>query len=450
MQDSGRPTGRRLDTQTLGEEMNTSTTEVTPSGIGSDQPDPDKLVAAAIAAADYGNKGAPFAPFMVKLADPADFVNGWTARRGNAISFYGSYKGDSTGFLPLGDFAAVADTPIEETPILLLAPMPDQPMAPPNGGNPSLPTLAHPTDFTWIADDIHSGNQDNIAYYWPTAPKGYKALGICLGFNGQVPDVNKYWCVNDYYLQKAQPRGFWSDTDSHWTSHNGSLSAPSLTGARVQDEKVLLAPTTMLSDQHGNLENTSWAIHVEKLLLPVPGASVPFPDYNPEYTKGTRTSPGLLSKVAVLPSTLIEDRSPGISPFYYLAGQPEWVCARAFPSPKGATYSDSFLVGSTQESSSGFQDTTSVTVGAEVGIEAGPVSANVSVSYTKEMQLTGSTSSGTETRQSKDLSIVVPKAERVLIWQKATDFVIYRTAGDRMSSVEYQTDDIVFSDSNPK
>ena len=415
-----------------------TTTEVTTPGFSAGQSGPDELVSAAIAAADYANNGAPFAPFLIKFADPVNFVNGWTAERGNPISFYGGYKADSSTFRPLGDFAAVNNTPIAKTPILLLAPMPGHEDA-----------LVHPAGFSWILDDKGSGNPHDIAYFWPTAPEGYQALGICVGFNGQGPDAENYWCVKTKYLQNAPTQDFWSDGGSHWTSHDGSLSTPSLSGVGVQDQKILLAPTTMLSNEHGNLQNTSWCLALDKLLLPVPGASTPYPDYQPGYGEGTKTSPGL-DKVAVLPSTVIEDPASDSSPFYYLAAEPEWFCTRSFPSPAGGTYTESFLIGTSQESSTGFQHTTSLTVGADVGIEAGPVSAKVSVSYTDEMQLSGSISSGTDTQASETLSLNLVVADRMLIWQKQTDFVVYRTAGDAMSQVTYQTADIYFTDSNPK
>jgi hypothetical protein len=418
--------------------VNTSTkVEHATSAFAGGPPDPRDLVTAAITAANYAANGAPFAPLLIKFANPADFVNGWTTEKGSPISFYGEYKGDpSQSFFPLGDVAAVNNTPIAKTPILLVAPMP---------GNEG--ALAHPTGFTWILDDKGSGNPDDVAYFWPEAPVGYQALGICVGFNGQEPVAENYWCVRNEYLQSTSTEAFWSDAGQGWKSHDGSLSVPSLTGVGVQDLQLLLAPTTLLSNEHGNLQNTSWCLALDKLLLPVPGASTAFPDYRPEYGEGTTTAPGL-DKVAVLPSSVIDDPRSESSPFYYLAAQPAWFCTRSFPVPKGGTYTQGFEIGTSQESSSGFQHTTSLTVGAEVGIEAGPASAKVSVSYTDEMQLSGSIVQGTETLQSESLELNLVEADRMLIWQKLTDFVVYRTAGDAMSQVTYQTADLYFTDSN--
>jgi hypothetical protein len=420
--------------------MNTSTTEVVMPELRAGH-DPGSLVTAAITKADYAKNGAPFAPFLIKFADPTNFVNGWASARGHEIAFYGDYQGDGSGFLPLGDYASVNNIPIEKTPVLLLAPMPDH-QAP-------LPTLAHPTGFTWLLDDKHSGNHNNISFYWPTAPAGYQALGICVGFNGQHPRTDSYWCVSTEYLQNAPTEAFWSDAGSHWTSHDGSLSTPSLAGVDMQDQKILLAPTTMLSNQLGDFQNTSWCLALDKLLLPVEGARTDDPDFQPGYGEGTTTAPGL-DKVAVLPCTLIDDPASGSSPFYYLAAQPQWFCTRSFPSPAGGSYTEDFMIGSTQESSTGFQHTTSLAVGAEVGIEAGPASAKASVNYTDEMQLSGSIMNGTTTEQSKSLSLNLVVADHMLIWQKRTDFVVYRTTGDVMTVVKYQTADIDFTDSNPK
>ncbi|MHA7271312.1 Vps62-related protein [Arthrobacter sp. HLT1-20] len=418
--------------------MNSTITQEATSELTASPSGPGDLVAAAIAAADYANKGAPFDPFLIKFADPTKFVNGWSAQRGNAITFYGEYGGDSTNFSPLGDFAAVNSTAIQKTPIMLLAPMQGREDA-----------LARPTGFTWILDDAGSRNSNDIAYFWPTAPDGYQALGICVGFNGKSPDPSNYWCIKTEYLQYTPTQEFWSDSGSHWTEHNGNLSVPSLAGQSVQNDKFLLAPTTMLSDEHGDLPNTSWCLVLTKLMLPVAGADVPFPVYDPHNADGTKTSPGL-GNVAVLPSIMVNDPAAVSSPFYYLAAEPSWFCIRTFSSPEGASITQSFTVGSSQSSSTGFQHTTSLEVGAEVGIEVGSYSAKASVKYTDEMQLSGSISTTTDSQTTTSLTTPIPKADIAQLWQRLTDFVVYRTSGNVMSVVTFETSDSHVTDSNPK
>ncbi|WP_026555044.1 Vps62-related protein [Arthrobacter sp. 35W] len=413
--------------------MNTTTTEETSARPLTARSGPGSLVAAAIAAAGYGTKGAPFDPFLMKFADPKKFVNGWTAEKGNAITFYGEYQGDSTDFLPLGDFAAVNGTPIATTPIMLLAPSQEHPDA-----------LAHPTGFAWILDDAHSGNPNDIAYFWPTAPDGYQALGICVGFNGNVPDATKYWCVKTEHLQHAPTQPFWNDAGSHWTEHDGSLSVPTLAGQTAQAEVILLAPTTLLSNEHGDFQNTSWCLSMAKLMLPVEGAGNVDPVYVPGNGQGSTTTPGL-GNVAVLPSTLISDPAAVTSPFYYLAAQPSWLCLERYSSPKGGVQTESITIGTSTGSSTGFQHTTSLEVGAEAGIEAGPFSAKVSVTYNDEMQVSGSTSTSTDTQQTVSKSVNLPDANEVQFWQKQTDFVVYRTAGDVMSIVTFEMHDTILT-----
>lgn len=401
-------------------------------------------VQAAIAAANYANVGAPFSPMLLKFANQGDLSNIWTSNRGDtAISFYQFNGNRSDGFLPLGDYAVVGQNALSKTPVMLLAPIP---------GNES--ALAHPTGFQWIADDHGSGNDNDIAYFWPTAPDGYQALGICFGSNGAQPVAANYWCVSTAYLQNAGVSSYWSDSGQHWTSHNGSLSVPSLTDVGISDS-LLLAPTTLLSDEftgnNGGVTN-SWCLVLSKLFLPVSGSGVPYPDYQPQYGQGTQTDQGIQS-VAVLPYNVANDPNAGgtpqSTPFYYLAGQPYWVCTTGFPSPSGGSYTTSFTVGTSQEQSSGFQNTTSITVGADVGIEAGGASAHMSVSYTDEMQISGSTTTGSSTEVSQSLTLNLPVAAHVLLWQKAVNFVSYRTDGTSLSQATYQTTEIDFTDSNP-
>lgn len=424
--------------------VNTSTrAEHTTSARTGGTTDPRELVTAAVTAANFAAVGAPFDPLLIKFANPGDFQNGWSSDGGDTpIAFY-RYNGNAVdNFRPLGDYAVVANAPIAKTPIMLVAPKPGHEDA-----------LAHPTGFEWILDDKGSGNDNDLAYFWPQAPSGYQALGICVGFNGQGPVAENYWCVRNDYLQSAPTENFWGDAGQGWKSHNGDLSAPSLTNIGA-GEKLLLAPTTILSDEyrdnHGGATN-SYCLALDKLFLPVPGAAVGVPDYQPEYGEGTETPPGL-ENVAVLPCLVMDDpgtgSDPSINPFYYLAGQPYWVCTRSFPSPEGGKYTENCTIGTSTEASNGFQNTTSLTVGADVGIEAGPVSTKMSVSYTREMQVSANTSIGHSTQTSTTVELNLEAAKRILIWQKQTDFVAYRTTGDALSQVMYQTADIYFTDSN--
>lgn len=180
-------------------------------------------------------------PFVFEQADVSAFTNIWTSERGDTpISFY-RYIGPQSGqALPLGDQAIIAyrNSPF---PIQLVAP-----------GVGDLQSLAHPVGFTWILDDHGSENPSSVSYWWPIAPAGYTALGLCLttnaGGGGQPPIAGNYWCVADKYLINSGLQDIWSDAGQSWSSHNGSMSA----SQAPQDpaSPSFIVPDGMLSDEY--------------------------------------------------------------------------------------------------------------------------------------------------------------------------------------------------------
>lgn len=397
-------------------------------------------IIAAIAAANYKDNGALFDPLTIAFARGGDFSVVYQGSGDNFIQFL-QFNGTRTdGFLPMGDFALTNQGSVERTPIMLV-----------KSDTPGV--LAHPTGFNWILDDHGSGEGTDLAYYWPVAPEGYQALGICVGINGAAPDASHYWCVSTSYLQPSTVTGYWSDAGTHW-SHDGSLYTPVVGDIRAQDT-IVFAPTTLLSAEGGVGQDKSACLVLGKLFLPISGSPAPYPTYDPTFGQGTSTAQGI-QEVAVLPCSVISDpltgSNPQNTPFYYLAGQPYWGCTTAFPSPLGGTYSNSYTIGTSKSESSGFQNTTSVTVGADVGIEAGDAggfSAHMSVSYTNEMQVSGSVTQGTDTSATQTLTLNLPVAKRVLVWQKTVEFATYRTNGQILAMAKFQTSELDFTDSNP-
>lgn len=406
---------------------------------------PRAAVKAAIAAANYMSVGAPFSPFLMKFAAAEDFSNIWSSERGKTpIRFYMYIGQRSDGFLPLGDYAVTEAVPFIRTPIMLLGQDPNH-----------LGALAHPTGFTWILDDGGSGNSNHIDYWWPNAPEGYRAVGICVS-NGGTPNPANYWCVSDEYLQDARTTPYWDDAGQRWKHHIGNLSCPSIGNAQAGNS-LLLAPTTILSDEYTSSQSGNTNSHclvVNKLFLPVPGATVPSPTDSDNYGSGIVTAQGIVN-VAVLPCNVVVDTNlggePQNSPFYYLAGQPYWECTQALASVSGGIYQTSYTVGTSSESSKAFQETNSVTVAANVGVEAGAsggFGAHLSASYTCEMQVAKSSSIRNGTETTEHLSLNLPPASRILLWQKTVEFVTYRTDGSSLSTASYRTSEITFSASS--
>lgn len=406
---------------------------------------PAQAVYAAIQAADYARNGAPFDPLLIRFAAVSDFINGWAskdwARKGAGAMRFFQYPGPGSAeddFRPLGDFALAGVGDASRVPAMLVVAMPGRE-----------DKLAHPVRFDRILSDAGSGNANDVDYFWPVAPPGFQALGICVGFNGASPNPDHYWCVSNDILQDVPERSYWNDAGTGWKA-NGSLNIPDLTNVQSQDS-LMLAPTTFLSVQQGGAR--ARCLVLDKLLLPGAHFAGPEPAYDAQTSQGDETAPGLAS-VAVVPCSVVADSSsasgPKSSPFYYLASVPYWQCTRGLSSPEGGTYTESVTVGTSKQKSQGFQNTTSLTVGAEVGVEADVFSASMSVSYTQEMQVSVATSDEHSTEVNRKVELYLPKVRRVFIWQARTNIVAYRTqgSGDKgptvLSIAPFAKDDATF------
>lgn len=393
-----------------------------------------KTILQGIQKADHAKNGAQFRPLLLKFTAASLMHNGWNSEKGDTqISFY-SFPGPSDSsdtFLPFGDFATVNNTDAGKAAVMLAAPIPGQ-MA-----NDGKPLLAHPTGFEWILDDKHSDNPNDIAYFWPTAPEGYEAIGVCFGFNGAAPAAANYWCVHKQLLQQAALRNFWGDAGQDWKSHNGDLNVVDLTNQDLGNvETLLLAPTTFLSVEKGG--DLGRGLVLDKAFL---DAKIPVADpvYYDDCQEGDKTVPGL-ARAAVLPCTVVtdpnENSSPLTDPFYYLASEPYWDCFQRLPSEKATHWSKQVSVGTTTTDSNTFQRTSSLTVGAETGIEAEGLSAKVSVSFTDEMQVSVYRADEKSSLQVTTADIDLPTAKLVFVWLERTNIVLYRTEGSPDTGAE--------------
>lgn len=385
----------------------------------------------AIEKADFAANGAPFAPLLVKFTTASELTNGWNSDKGETqISFFTS-TGKVTGdFLPLGDVATINNASPGQAPVMLVAAMPGE------KANDGRDLLAHPTGFEWILDDKHSGNDHSVTYFWPTAPDGYEAVGICFGFDGATPDVNDYWCVHKQLLQSVPTQAVWGDGGQGWASHNGDLQTVNLLTqvSPDQDNLLLLAPTTFLSVEKGG--NLGRSLILGKAVLPDSSVPVPDPAFYDNCQENDTTEPGMVAPV-VLPCTVVSDANqnstPLTDPFYYLASEPYWECLLRLPAEKATAWSQKLTVGTSKSSSKSFQETSSLTVGAESGVEAEGLSAKISVSFTNETQIGTVDSTDSSTSVEVDVQLDLPTAKLVFIWREKTDLVLYRTSGSTSS-----------------
>jgi hypothetical protein len=397
-------------------------TSTTQAGTGSNTAAMNAITA-AIHSANVRVNGARFDPFKIKIAN-ADFPSDdpqigkfqpiWTSERGNTPMQFFQYQpgpNDSKAFLPLGDIAIVGKNPSANN----------------SGGmvfaSDNAAALAHPTGFTWILDDHGSGNPADVKYFWPIAPPGYTALGVCFS-NGDAPDPSHYWCVANEYVVATTGNGYWSDAGQGWKSHNGDLHVPAL--PKVSTSQLALAPTTFYSAEGGQ---TPQYLLVNQCVLGLSAPTTPDPAYFPGLAISDTTDVGV-SQVAVLPYSAVADtgfQNQSLeSPFYYLASQTQWLCTDQLSAPDGGSQTVSSLVGVTQSDATSFSSSTSLTVSAEVGVEFDGLSSKVSTSYTQTFGYETSSSTTNDTQTSTATTVNLPKAEKIFLWNQVGVLQVFR------------------------
>jgi hypothetical protein len=184
------------------------------------------------------------APFLSQPSNWSHWNNIWTSERGeNPIAFFTRFQeGAGQNFRPLGDTAQFGTT--LSAPLVYALP-------------PGSDALAHPTDFIWILDDAGSGNPDNISYWWPVAPPGYVALGLCFS-QGAKPVTVGYWCVHERYCLETDWVSVWSDEGQGWKHHDGSLASAF---APAPAPANMILPNTLLSlEAMGNGTGASYLL----------------------------------------------------------------------------------------------------------------------------------------------------------------------------------------------
>jgi hypothetical protein len=312
--------------------------------------------------------------------------------------------------------------------------------------------VAPPTGFQWIADDHGSGNKNNIAYFIPTAPAGYVALGLCWGINGATPNPDNYWCVRKDLVRVVGSTSAWGDGRQGWESHDGSLVTPQMTLAAQQGiddgELLLIPPTFQPVPDTGTM--TSYALLLEQPDLPVTVKSVT-PTQNAE--TGTRLPAGN-SKLTALPwSAIANDSSfPNRaveSPFYFIASQPYWESVEYLPAT-GGSYTSVTTLGVEEEQSVTFEESTSLEVSASFGLDISGVSASVSTTYTRSFALTTSKTVGTNTSVQVTKTLPFPPgAVQASLWQKWIQIAVIRCDGTVMAAQYGQTDLIMTGSTTP-
>lgn len=417
-----------------------------------DNPDAKATTAIKTAIRDFETQfdgGVSFGRFKIAVAPARAFTAIWWTEifigggpLGNPVTFY-KYNGGGGTYLPLGDVVATQSKESWDR----MGSWQGKSMPVPGGGvmlfASSSGVFAHPTGFTRIADDSGSGNSNDVVYYRMNPPNGYVALGICFT-NGDPPDPNNYWCVDDDYVRAVGSVSVWSDTDAHWTSCNGSLHAPSFDQQTPSPDsnEILILPPTYLSDQDSANER-GYALVGQQAMLTVSAFDPPDPPSDTTIMSGATTTYGL-GPVAIVPYTAVpadawfgNGEQAISSPFYYIASEPYWKCTRTLPSSAGGMIEVNTTIGVSDTQASAFTHSTSMTIGCSVGAGFGGLSAQVSASYTQAFSLSTSESATQSSSTTTQTQVNFPKQANTWIWDRQTQIAIFRMDGSLVSTASY-------------
>ncbi|HYI12086.1 MAG TPA: hypothetical protein VEK57_23740 [Thermoanaerobaculia bacterium] len=395
-------------------------------------------IQAAITAGQYATNGVVFDPFRIVMR-AGQFNNIWNSQRGDTDVTFFQFNGAGP-YLALGDVAAIGSldpggNPVKPGGQLLFGLSDSDPTA-----------LAHPIGAEWILDDAGSGNSRNISYYRLIAPGGYTAVGVCFT-NGDAPALTNYWCVKNKYLRSVSSQGYWNDSGQRWRHHDGNLNVPSFAGnvPAAPPGQMILTPPTFLSTEGGT---PAFALAMATANLPLTAFDPPDPAFDSSITDGDTTTCGITA-VKIVPFTAVDGDSRYLSqstasPFYYIAAEPYWLCTNVLSTPKGGTRTVSVTVGTSKTESESFTDSTSLSVSAEFGVEYGPASGKVSVTYTHEFSLTRATSETHDTQVVETVAVNLPEQPRTWVWERQTQIAVFRDDLTELAPVSYGNNNQMF------
>src|SRR5205085_10240729 len=166
------------------------------------------------------------------------------------------------------------------------------------------------------------------------------------------------------------------------------------------------------------------AVRADQCFLSVPPTSALSPSFNDSAGEGSATNFGLDSKIAVVPYNGVRDRSNQaslVSPFYYIACEPYFVCLKSLPTPNGGSERLAYEIGTSHTESENYKETTGITVGANVGYAAGDkggMNGSISFSFAKTWEI-GHEESTTDSSSLTEETTVNFKAQPTTqIWQR--------------------------------
>lgn len=395
--------------------------------------------------------GVDFGSMMVQVdrSNSGLFRSIWTSALTNlrippsATFFQSTASGE---YRPLGDIMTTAlpfangktDGQVALPGTLLFAPNTSDPTA-----------LAQPAGFGWIADDKHSENPNNIAFFIPVAPPGYVAMGLCWGLDGAEPNPNSYWCVRSDLVRLVDRQQTWSSSGQYWTSHNANLYSALMTATAqsgLDHAEMLVLPQTFLPDpEDGTMPN--YALLLTQPALPTV-LQAQWPDPNTPQQTGTKLSAGVASVtivpwMAVANDTSFPDR-PDKSPFYFVVAEPYWRSIENIPSPAGGSYDVRRMLGTSETNAQTFSQSTSMEISADFGLEFEGLSASISTKYTETFSMETQTTSGVDTEVEVITTITLPTAQQIGLWQLMMQVAVFRGDGSKMQT-SYGFQDIQMS-----
>lgn len=316
--------------------------------------------------------------------------------------------------------------------------------------DPGSDALAEPEDYSllwWYYIPIFPGGQDTLATFWiPTAPEGYRAMGLVAQNGPAKPPLSDVVCVRADLTTEGEAGSFiWNDDESSMPRDLGCWNIyPPQTGPH---DLAYLQTGTFVGWNHWNRPTTHPVMNVLKVEMPLL-TEAPYQTYVPSLnsldTPPEETVP-MMAKSMLTPCTIVNDLQyvnnigwrVANSPFYRLERYVYYKLLYHNHNQTSETQTNSVTItsGVTTGESQTFWEETSVSITAEAGVSIEFFSGSVSTTVSQTFGYSTQTSIEELEQTEIQSSINTPPGKAAALWQKYSRFVLKRHNGTDLEPV---------------
>jgi hypothetical protein len=316
--------------------------------------------------------------------------------------------------------------------------------------DPGSDALAEPEDYSllWFyRRPIFPYGYDTLATFWiPTAPEGYRAMGLVAQNGPAKPPLSDVVCVREDLTTEGEAGSFiWNDDESSMPRDLGCWNIyPPETGPHSM---TYLQTGTFVGWNYWNRPATHPVMYVLKIDLPML-SEAPYQTYVPKlssYDTPPEETVPMMAKSMLTPCTIVNDLQyvnnigwrVANSPFYRLERYVYYKLLYHNHNQTSEIQTNSVTItsGVTTGESQTFWEETSVSITAEAGVSIECFSGHVSTTVSRTFGYSTQTSVEELEQTEVSSSINTPPGKAAALWQKYNRFVLKRHNGTDLEPV---------------